>query len=174
MRLRVWFSVAAGILAVFGFSIFFLYKSYPQKYMDEIAHYSQESSLILALIRVESGFRPLAISEKGALGLMQILPETAEYVCALYGYEQGDLLDPAYNIKIGVSYLGYLRSKFENYKTALAAYNAGEGTVRRWLSDPDYSNDGKTLQNIPYAETERYVKKIEIQHKIYKILYQND
>ena len=75
------------------------------------------------------------------------------------------------NIKIGCWYLDKLIHQFDGIQTALAAYNAGSGNVSKWLLDSKYSDDGKTLKEIPYGETKRYVKKVIITQKIYQWLY---
>ena len=109
-------------------------------------------ALLLAVIHVESGFNPLARSPKGAIGLMQVMPPTG----ARYGVFS-DLMDPAKNIGVGAKYLRYLLSLFRgNIALALAAYNAGEGTVIRY---------GRTIP--PYAETQAYVKKVLRQYALY-------
>lgn len=100
-------------------------------------------ALVLALISVESGGRVTAVSNKGAQGLMQLIPATA----ARFGIE--DATDPAQNIRAGVAYLDWLMSEFGNDPVlALAGYNAGEGAVRRNSGVP------------PYAETRAYVPKV--------------
>lgn len=103
--------------------------------------------LVSALVHVESAFKPLARSPKGALGLMQIMPATG----ARYGVASGsDLLDPATNIDVGTRYLRDLTRMFDGrIDLVLAAYNAGEGAVRRY---------GNRIP--PYRETENYVSRI--------------
>ena len=103
---------------------------------------------------------------------MQIMPDTASYVSELYfAGENVDLTNEKQNILIGVTYLIYLNNKFEDKKTALAAYNAGEGRVYEWLENKDYSLDGKTLYSIPFKETENYVKKVIQREKFYNLFY---
>lgn len=100
-------------------------------------------ALVLALISVESGGRVTAVSNKGAQGLMQLIPATA----ARFGIENPN--DPSQNIRAGVAYLDWLMSEFSNDPVlALAGYNAGEGAVRRNAGVP------------PYAETRAYVPKV--------------
>ena len=111
-----------------------------------------DPALVAAVISVESGYNITAVSEKGAIGLMQLMPETASYVCATYGvvYDGDKLFDSEYNISLGCKYLRYLKDRFtENY--ALAAYNAGEGNVRKWI------RGGGELR---FRETREYVKRI--------------
>ena len=121
--------------------------------------YSVEKSLVYAVIKAESNFNEKAMSKKGAAGLMQIMPDTAAFLAAEMGLEIFSLADGKQNLQFGVYYLAYLQKQFKNENTVLAAYNAGETTVNRWLDDKNYSADGKTLQSIPYPETARYIKR---------------
>ena len=112
---------------------------------------------------VESAFNPLALSAKGAVGLMQVIPETAER----YGLTSDTrrsiaqkLLDPATNVRIGTRYLRDLLARFANdVPLALAAYNAGEGAVER------YDN-----RIPPFAETRDYVRLVQQLHAVYRPL----
>ncbi len=167
---------------------------YPINYKEEILKAGEEFSvdpiLIASVINAESRFRIDAVSEKGAVGLMQVKPLTAEWVVKqiaqknaevinssesnlkdmLYEAESksGELLDPETNIRIGTFYLSYLLKKFDNVELALCAYNAGEGTVRGWLANEEYSKDGKILEKIPYKETQNYIEKVNRNLKVYK------
>lgn len=130
-------------------------------------------ALAYAVMKAESGFRETAHSPAGAVGIMQLMPSTAEFVCGLYGipFEAEKLVDGEYNVALGCRYLIYLSERFSSPETVAAAYNAGEGTVSDWLRNAAYSADGKTLITIPYPETARYVKKVEKFRKIYLFLY---
>lgn len=96
-------------------------------------------SVILAVIDTESSFRSGVISKAGAVGLMQLLPDTAAEIARLYrvkGYRTAaDLEDPAVNLRLGVAYLAYLRHQFGNSLHYLAAYNAGPTAFRKRLRD---------------------------------------
>lgn len=131
------------------------------------------SSLLYAVMKAESGFREDAKSKAGAIGLMQLMPSTAEFVCRMNGmsFDAERLGEGEYNVRLGALYLEYLSARFENEVTVLAAYNAGEGTVAEWLQSRTLSPDGKTLSSIPYPETERYVKKVMKFRKIYLFFY---
>lgn len=109
-----------------------------------IAHrYGVDVALVKAVIRAESEFNPYATSKKGASGLMQLMPDTAER----YGVD--DLYDPRSNVEAGVRYLKYLLQKYPHHtQNALAAYNAGEQAVATYDGIP------------PYRETMNYVRKV--------------
>jgi soluble lytic murein transglycosylase len=130
--------------------------------------YGVDANLVLAVIKVESDFDENAISSKGAVGLMQLLPSTALFVSDKLGVEfsEEDLFDSDINIRFGTYYLSYLFDKFATLETVLAAYNAGEGNVSRWLSL--FSDDGKTLRQIPFEETERFVSRVRFHFDRYR------
>ena len=150
---------------------------YPLKYENEIkkvcAEFEISTHLFCALINTESGFNSNAKSSAGAIGLTQILPSTAQYICVKnnINFSNYDLYNPSDNLYLGAMYLHYLLNKFDNTYTALAAYNAGETTVRSWLSDKRYSLDKTSLYNIPYNETKSYIKIIKNSEKIYSLFY---
>ena len=130
--------------------------------------------MVYAVIFTESHFEERAVSTKNAKGLMQIGEGTGAWgadILRLEGYTKESLFVPHINIQIGCWYLERLEKQFGITETALAAYNAGSGNVSRWLENPNYSQDGKTLQQIPYGETKRYVKKVMTVQKIYQWLY---
>ena len=152
----------------------------PYKYQQYIEKYSAEydipEEIIFAVIKIESSFRASVTSPVGAMGLMQMMPDTFEWLTGNYHLGENlttlSLYDPEINIKYGTYYLRYLKDKFGDWNTVLAAYNAGEGNVSKWLADERYSSDGKTLHTIPFAETENYVKKVNNEIGIYRILYE--
>lgn len=126
-------------------------------------------ALLYALIKAESNFDPSAVSEKGAKGLMQLMDGTAAWCAEKAALPCTDLLNPEENIPLGAFYFGYLLQLYDGNETcAVAAYNAGHGRVDSWLADPRYSSDGKTLSEIPFPETEKYVKKVQFYKKIYE------
>lgn len=154
--------------------------THPRDYAELIEHYGKEYNvptyLIAAVIKVESGFDPQAESGVGARGLMQMMPSTFEW---LTGDEhlgeflpKSKLYDPEVSIRYGVYYLHYLQSKFQNWDTALAAYNGGEGNVAKWLTNPAYSDGNGNLTHIPFEETENYVRKVHSAMDTYKKLYE--
>lgn len=147
---------------------------YPVKHQNYIAKYSAEYSLdkelVASIINEESSFDASIVSSKGAVGLMQILPSTGEYIASKLGetFYSEKLFDPETNIKYGCYYLNYLRDKFVYEKVYLSAYNAGETTVSLWLANKELSKDGKTLNKIPYTITASYTNKILQGKKHYK------
>jgi len=155
----------------------FLSATHPIKYENliiETSHkYNLDPKIIASLINVESSYNANAKSNKNALGLMQIKLETANYIAALNNEDsptENHLYSPEINIKFGCMYLQYLNKKFKDIYTSLAAYNAGETRVRNWLNS-NYSNDGISLNFIPYKETENYIKKIKNNLKFYSKIY---
>ena len=149
---------------------------YPMKYQQQVDRaaetYNLEKSLIYAVIRTESHFDPDAESHVGAVGLMQLMPESFEWLQGLRGQEldMSELNNPDVNIDYGCYLLRYFYDYYGSEETAVAAYNAGF-VVGDWLKDPNYSSDGKSLDAIPYGETERYVEKVMKAKKMYKKLY---
>jgi soluble lytic murein transglycosylase len=124
----------------------------------------------MAVIKQESNFVPEAHSGVAG-GLMQLTQETAQWNANELGITDFDYMDPETNIELGCHYLKYLIKHYGNVDTALAAYNGGMGNVDAWLADKTYSSDGKTLDNIPFAETRNYVVKVNEYWAHYKELY---
>ena len=150
---------------------------FPVRHMDEIEKhaktYDLSPALVCAVIRTESGFRANVVSKAGASGLMQLMQSTADWgsmEIGLRDYDYTRIHEPGLNIQLGCWYLRKLIDQYGFEETALAAYNAGSGNVSNWLSNPQYSTDGQTLDVIPFGETARYVKKIERNKQIYNIL----
>lgn len=147
--------------------------SYPRPYAERVRESGVPPALAYAVMKAESNFDETAVSRAGAVGIMQIRPSTAEYICRRRGipFHGENLLDGEYNVMLGCMYLAYLLERFPDETAAICAYNAGEGTVRGWLADKAYSADGITLFEIPYAETRTYAKKVADFRKIYEIFY---
>ena len=168
-------AVAAMLIIVTIMAI--LYKPYLKKfeyplYMKEQVFSSAERFgvdpyLIWSVMKAESKFKPDALSGKGAQGLMQITPETAEWAMEKMEID-GDIFDPDINIAVGSWYLSKLLSDYDgNLTAALAAYNAGGSNVNKWM----YKDRGLTLQDIQFEETHDYVYKTLIYYQNYKKLY---
>lgn len=142
------------------------YAEYINKYATE---YGVEENLIYAVIKAESNFEPNAVSHQNAQGLMQLMYSTAEEVSNKIGIELTDnnILEPEININIGTKYIAILIDKYECIEVALAAYNAGSGNVDKWIKNGIIKPDGSDIENIPFKETNNYVRKIMRDYKIY-------
>ena len=141
---------------------------YPVIYYDDIKKYAGQTGnnapLMLSLAREESYFDPLAQSEVGASGLMQIMPSTAREVNAKMGLGMNiseALFNPYMNIKLGNYYYLFLKRNLEGYDiSSVAAYNGGIGSIQRWKSSLHYNDTDEFVEQIPYPETKNYVKKV--------------
>lgn len=150
----------ASLLVMIAIFYAFVYRpwadkrNYPLYYPDEIqaacAEFDLDPYMIAALIRRESSFRPEIISHAGAVGLMQVMPDTGEWISGHLGiadYDPAMLTDPAVNTRLGCWYIRFLLDRYDGLVVeALTAYNQGHGTVDGWLADESISLDGKTLQ----------------------------
>jgi soluble lytic murein transglycosylase len=140
----------------------------PLRHEDIIRQQAQQKdldpALIAAVIYAESHFRDGQTSAAGAQGLMQLTPATARYIAHKSGGTQfvvDDLATPQVNIAYGAYYLRYLLRRYEgNVDFALAAYNAGEGNVDRWIAAAQARDRALTIGAIPYGETRAYVKRV--------------
>ena len=155
---------------------------YPISYIDEIRTFSQASDvdpfLVAAIIRVESNFRTGLTSSKGAKGVMQIMPDTATWMIKKHGIKVGtdlnDLQVPQKNIEVGTTYLKYLMTQFPNNDALLlAAYNAGQGTVRKWIVSGVWDGTYAHVEQIPYSETRHYVKRVLFFKEQYQTVYRD-
>ena len=151
---------------------------YPLAYREQIQRYAAEQGLepayIAAIIRSESSFHADATSNVNAQGLMQIMPETGEWIAGKFNetYVEGCLYDPETNIKYGCWYMGWLIDRYNGDKAcASAAYHSGQGTVDGWLQDPNYSADGRTLSVIPGENASIYVERVLERYEKYKEFY---
>ncbi len=150
---------------------------YPLEYREEILYVSDKydfsPEFICAVIHTESKFQTEAESHAGAKGLMQLMPETFEWLCTLRGeeYIPENITIPKVNLDYGVYYLRFLTDRYTDPYTACAAYNAGLSNVDNWLESTEYSEDGKTLSSIPYKETTDYVQRIKEAEETYTRLY---
>jgi soluble lytic murein transglycosylase len=139
---------------------------YPLKYETIVRgharNYRLDPALLAAVIYQESKFRPSVKSKSGAIGLMQLLPGTAEGIAIHTGgsrFRVADLYDPEINVRYGAWYLRHLLDKYGDERTALAAYNAGQDNVDRWRSEG---------QGIAFSETRHYVSRVEHLKTLYR------
>lgn len=176
--------IAVILLAI---TVIFLLKDkilriiYPQNYKEIVNIYAEEygvdENLIFAVIKAESNFDENAVSHKNAIGLMQIMEETAEDIVTRYGIDidkdnfNEEIKKVENNINIGTKYLSTLLETYGNKEIAVAAYNAGIGTVNNWIEKGIIRNDGTDIENIPYKETNNYVRKILRNYEIYQRIY---
>jgi len=165
--------VGAGVLIVLNYqkiTNLYLHYHYPLKYKEQILDcsslYSLNPSLVSAIIYEESRFKDDSVSEKGAVGLMQILPETAYYIAERMNDKQfnlENLLKSEINIKYGCYYLSYLFNKYGDLDHVLAAYNGGEGNVDKWLEQNEFE--------IQFSETQNFINRVKNSQIRYKMLY---
>jgi len=156
---------------------------YPLRYRAEIAQaagrHNVDPYLVAAVVKAESGFDSRARSDAGALGLMQLMPATADWIAARddwKGVRRPDLNDPAQNLDLGTYYLAFLLDRFGDVPTALAAYNAGHGVVEQWLAAEGASPAGGSpttllAADIPFPETRGFVDRVERFRELYRQTY---
>ncbi|MEM6448854.1 MAG: transglycosylase SLT domain-containing protein [Cyanobacteria bacterium P01_D01_bin.105] len=135
---------------------------YPFPYSDIIKGWAQERQinplLVTGLVRQESRFQPKIESVVGALGLMQVMPETAEWIGERTGVENYELTMPEDNVEFGTWFLDFTHSQYSNNSLfAVASYNAGPAAVDEWIDNGDFSNADEFVEKIPYPETRGYV-----------------
>jgi len=156
------------------------YAQYPLRYEELIRENAERFGLepwhVAAVIRCESSFRATATSNVGAMGLMQIMPDTGLWLAGKFDEEESFsdamLYEPEVNIRYGCWFLQWLMNRYEGDRTlATAAFHAGHRTVDEWLEDPEVSPDGKTLEHIPYSTTRTYVERVLEACEIYQELY---
>lgn len=155
---------------------------YPVKYSKWVFQSSEacdvDPYLVFAIIKSESGYKPNVQSRKGAKGLMQVTDETGRWGAEKLDIEDFTpemLYDPDTNIRIGTWYLSVLKREFNNdIKLMITAYNCGNGKVKEWLKNRDFSLTGENLDKIPYKETHNFLNKVINDYRIYKKLYSKE
>lgn len=155
-----------------------IYKKEYSQYVEQYSkQYSVDENLIYAVIKAESNFNSTAQSSKGAIGLMQLMEDTAKDIVKKTNLQisssemKQSLLNSEININLGTKYLSILIEKYQNIEIAITAYNAGIGTVDNWIEKNIIKSDGSDIENIPYKETNNYVRKILRDYKIYEKIY---
>lgn len=160
------------IIVILSFVVFIIFnfrsqrkdlKSYVKKYSAE---FEIEEELVLAVIKAESDFKKDAVSKSGALGLMQLIPDTAKWIASELGeeYSKEKMFNEETNIKFGCFYLNYLFSKFKDKDVVICAYNAGEGVVRNWINEDGSLDRSK----ISFDETKKYLERVNVFYDSYK------
>lgn len=159
----------AGLYVVHSQPPWYLRLRYPLRYEQVVRvharNYRLRPALLAAVIYTESKFNPDAKSDAGAVGLMQLLPDTAKGIAERTGgarFVVSDLYVPELNIRYGAWYLRHLLDRYGDERTALAAYNAGQANVDRWRA---------AGVGIQFAETRYYVDKVERLKKVYESAY---
>ncbi len=144
------------------------YADYIQQAADR---YQVNPYFIAAMAKCESDFDASAVSKAGAVGIMQMMPETAEEV-AEWGlvdsseYSPDNLTDPETSINYGTAYLRYLVERYHEMNPAIAAYNAGMGNVDKWLEE-----DADVRASVEFGETEKYIESVNRAKAMYEKLY---
>lgn len=163
-----------------GFERFVWEQSYPEAYkpvVEKLVGQRFDPRLVYSIMRAESNFRPAVESPAGAVGLMQLMPVTAQKMSDELGdneFDAHNLYRPSKNIEYGIQYLKKLYGLFpDNTVAVIASYNAGEEAVGRWLKH-GYSPDiEEFIEEIPYDETNLYVKKVMMSYWILQQMYPN-
>ena len=169
--------IALGAWALFGRDRADLSR-YPMTYAPEIRAAAEEFDLdpayVASVVLAESSFNAEAVSSAGAIGLMQIMPSTGEWIAGKLddAFDVQRLYEPSVNLRYGCWYLRFLLDRYDgDMRTASTAYHQGQGRVDEWLQDPEYSQDGRTLTAISSAVTDTYVSRIMESYEHYKELY---
>lgn len=170
-------AIGIGFLADFIITCFEKH-AYPREYAEYVEAYAEQygvpETLVFAIIRTESSFDSGAVSSAGAVGLMQILPDTFEWLTneILFDHlESGMLYDPETNIKYGTYLLSRYYDRYGDWKLVFAAYNGGPGNLDKWLEDPEYADGEGGLKKIPFRETRNYIRKVTDAWDTYERLY---
>jgi soluble lytic murein transglycosylase len=187
-RRRAWLAVVVLVLGVTGAAWYAVHQQMPgwyarlwypleheQAVRDEAARNRLDPALVAAVIDTESGFVADSRSGQGAVGLMQVQPETAEFVAALPRRPSPSpdrLAEPEVNIAYGARFLRYLIDRYGSVDLALVAYNGGPGNLGRWLEEARARGEGlRVPDDIPFAETRGFVEKVRDAVPIYRRAY---
>ena len=141
---------------------------YEEQIASSAARHGVDPYLVAAVISAESGFDAGGVSSKGAVGLMQLMPETAAEQAAVTGHSPvgpEDLTDPATNIELGTGYLARLLRRYGDERTAIAAYNAGMGVTDRWIAE------GPVEDTVTFPETREFLRRVLAERDRYRELF---
>jgi len=151
---------------------------FPKAYWPDLTKFCSSNALdpylVASLIRQESEFNPGAVSNKDAVGLMQLLPKVGRSVAKqqkLKHFSTTQLFTPGMNLQLGTKYFRSMVDKFGSFEYALAAYNAGSERVQDWLGDGRYRDPQEFVESIPFTETREYVEAILRNANVYRQLY---
>ena len=187
-RLYSWL-LLLGVLLVIGFGGWKIWSSdtvqmrfvYMWDYQQDIVTYSKKNNvdpfLVAAIIKNESNFKHDAVSKVGAVGLMQIMPETGRWIAEQMGlenYQDSDLYQTKKNIRMGCWYVGELEHEFQhNLVLLMVAYNAGRGQTHEWMQENGWDYILNDIISIPYPDTREYVAKVMQDRDKYYLLYKD-
>lgn len=187
-RLYSWL-LLLGVLLVIGFGVWKVWSSdtvqmrfvYMWDYQQDIVTYSKKNNvdpfLVAAIIKNESNFKHDAVSKVGAVGLMQIMPETGRWIAEQMGlenYQDSDLYQTRKNIRMGCWYVGELEHEFQhNLVLLMVAYNAGRGQTHEWMQENGWDYNFNDIKSIPYLDTREYVAKVMQDRDKYYLLYKD-
>lgn len=187
-RLYSWL-LLLGVLLVIGFGGWKIWSSdtvqmrfvYMWDYQQDIVTYSKKNNvdpfLVAAIIKNESNFKHDAVSKVGAVGLMQIMPETGRWIAEQMGlenYQDSDLYQTKKNIRMGCWYVGELEHEFQhNLVLLMVAYNAGRGQTHEWMQENGWDYNFNDIESIPYPDTREYVAKVMQDRDKYYLLYKD-
>ncbi len=178
--MRIVIGLAVAVLAVAGAAAWvvetepdvYLRARYPLEYEHIVRTHARNHGLdpafVAAVVYVESRFDPNAESAAGAIGLMQLLPDTAKGIALRTGGKRfvvADLRDPEINVRYGTWYLEHLRDRYDDMELGLAAYHAGQGNVDHWRAEG---------LGIVFPETRDYVDEVERLRQVYADAYQTE
>jgi soluble lytic murein transglycosylase len=178
LTIVVWITILVFMMITITFPKWITW-FYPQPHHTLVFNSAQKNNidpyLVFAIIRAESGFKTTARSPVGAQGLMQIMPETAEWIARQKGmtcFDAVDLHDPEVNIEFGCWYIASLNKEFAGrLPMVVAAYNAGRGRVGEWVLSGQWDGSEQRLDSIPYPETRQYVKNVLQNYEAYQAIY---
>lgn len=172
--------ILVAVLLLVGLFSDFIFKYveriiYPESYDDLVFKYADEydvpAELVFAIIKVESNFDRTVVSSAGAMGLMQMMPRTYEWLTSKLDEPCNvqDLFKPEISIKYGIYYLNYLRTRFDSWEKVIIAYNWGEGNFMDHMDEHGYEEGD--YDSIPVTETRNYIKKVLHHWDKYNELY---
>lgn len=183
------YAALALLIALCGLGLWKLWNSdavqmrfvYMWPYQQEILEYSDKNNidpfLVAAIIKNESNFEHKAVSGVGAVGLMQIMPDTGRWIAEQMGlenYTDKDLYKTRTNIRMGCWYIGELEHEFQrNMALVMIAYNAGRGQTKEWMEQNGWDYNFNSVEAIPYPDTREYVDKVLRDRDKYYLLYKD-
>lgn len=153
---------------------------YPIYYKPDILvsskNHEVDPFLIAAIIRVETNYKTDQVSKKGAVGIMQLMPDTAKWIIEKRGLTSVTLQDvesrPDISIELGTWYLQWLHKQFEGNRAAvIASYNAGQGNVKKWIQNGVWDGKLESVDKVPFGETRHYVQRVIYYYNKYTDIY---